>query len=193
MNALRAYHRELIDIYSFAIELHSALLIWHNWLNDMVSGSVGTTTGNTIFFGPGDPNDPTTRPDHARTIAYVLAASENDGDYDQKLRWAAIVRLYSAWEDRFRQQIADECDLEKNDVQGDTHGDLRKFRNAIVHAEGRLDQELSVLRYFSKGDPLQFSNDQIVDLFWKLTEELNTLGVRYYGTDPGLTLTVEPN
>ena len=190
MNALRAYHRELIGIYSFVIEVDAALTVWNGRLNEIVGESDGTTVSNTMYFGEGHPNDPASRAHHARTLAYLMEASARDGIYAQQLRWSAIVRLYSVWEDRFRQEIADECGLDKNDIQGDAHGDLRRFRNAIVHAGGRLDQEPTLLRYFTRGDSLQFSNGQLIDLFWQLTAELNALGVRHYGDDPGLELTV---
>lgn len=190
MNALRAYHRELIDIYSFAIEVDAALVIWNAQLVGIVGGSNGTTIANTMYFGSGHPNDPASRAYHARTLAYLIEASARDGIYARQLRWSAIVRLYSVWEDHFRQQIAEECGLQKNDIRGDAHGDLRRFRRAIVHAGGRLEQELTVLRYVTKGDLLELSDDQMVDLFQKLTEELNALGVRHYGADPELKLTV---
>ena len=190
MNALSAYHRELVNIYSFAIEVDSALMRWHIQLNEIVDGPNATTADNTMYFGEGDPNDPATRTHHARTFAYLIEASARDGIYAQQLRWSAIVRLYSVWEDRFRQHIADECGLTKSDIQGDAHGDLRRFRRAIVHTGGRLDEEPTVLRYFTRGDSLQFSNGQVIDLFRQLTAELNALGVRHYGADPGLRLTV---
>ena len=47
-----------------------------------------------------------------------------------------------------------------------------------------------MLRYFRKGDFLQFSDSQAIDLFGQLTAEMNVIGVRHYGADPGLTLTV---
>lgn len=190
MDALRAYHRELIDIYSFAIEVDSALWVWNAQLSQIVDVPGGTTVDNTAYFGDGPPNDPTSRAHHARTLGYLIKASARDGIYAQQLRWSAIVWLYSVWEDRFRQQIADECGLAKNDIRGDAHGDLRRFRRAIVHAGGRLDDEPTLLRYFTRGDSLQFSLDQMIDLFRQLTEELNVLGVHHYGADPGLKLTV---
>ena len=128
MKALRAYHRELVNIYSFAIEVETALMLWNSRLNEIVDGASGTTASNTMYFGEGHPNDPANRPHHARTLGYLIEASARDGIYAQQLRWSVIVRLYSVWEDRFRQQIADECGIPKNDIQGDAHGDLRRFR-----------------------------------------------------------------
>ena len=190
MNALSAYHRELVAIYSFAIEVDSALMMWHNQLNKIVDGPSGTTASNSMFFGKGDPNDPATQTHHARTFAYMINASAHDGIYAKQLRWSAIVRLYSVWEDRFRHQIANECGLTKNDIRGNAHGDLRSFRHAIVHKGGQLDEEPTALRYFTKGESLLFSNGQMIDLFRQLTAKLNVLGVRHYGADPGLSLTV---
>ena len=188
MKALRAYHQELVDIYSFAIEVDSALMTWNSRLKEMV-GSSGTTERNTLYFGESHPNDPAARAHHARTFGYLIEASKRDGDYAQQLRWSAIVRLYSVWEDRFRQEIADECGLLKNDIRGDAHGDLRTFRRAIVHAGGRLEGDPTVLRYCKRGDSLQLSSAQVVDMFRQLTAELNGLALRHYGADPGLALT----
>ena len=190
MSALKAYHSELLDIYSFYIEVYVALLMWNTRLTELVDGSNATTGRSTMYFGKGDPNDPATKAHHARTFEYLIEASARDSSYARQLRWSAIVRLYSIWEDRFRQQIADECGLARNDIRGEAHGDLRVFRHSIIHAGGRLDQEPRVLRFFKKGDMLDFSESQMIDLFWHLTAEMNGIGVRHYGTDLGLTLTV---
>ncbi len=64
MKALRAYHQELVDIYSFAIEVDSALMTWNSRLKELV-GSSGTTERNTLYFGERHPNDPAARDSHA--------------------------------------------------------------------------------------------------------------------------------
>ena len=70
-------------------------------------------------------------------------------------------------------------------VDSETFGDLRLYRNAILHRKGDLDIDTTALTVFGKGDLIEPTADQLREVFKQLMVGLNDVGVRYYGEDPG--------
>ncbi len=92
-----------------------------------------------------------------------------------------IAFAYALWEDEYRAKIAKECDLpHKRDVNSEVFYDLNKYRQAILHASGRLDREPSVMKYVREGEIVELSEEQMYDLFKTLIEELNYISTTYY-------------
>lgn len=70
-------------------------------------------------------------------------------------------------------------------VDSDAFGDLRQYRNAILHHKGKLHTATTALTVFGKGDLIEPTGGQLGEVFKQLVVGLNDLGVRYYGGDPG--------
>ena len=70
-------------------------------------------------------------------------------------------------------------------VDSDAFGDLRLYRNAILHNKRRLDMVPVALTVFGKGDCFEPTADRLREVFRQLVAALNDLGVRYYGENPG--------
>ena len=95
---------------------------------------------------------------------------------------------YALWEDEYRKRIATECGLKcKNDISSDVFHDLNKFRQAILHAGSRLDEETKAIHFFRKGDTVAFTENQMTELFAAIIEELNRIGNEYYNMNPGFS------
>lgn len=181
------YHR-LIDLYEYQVETASAVLLWRDRLEDMASGG-GTTLDSRLFFGRNDnPNRPDALYQVARTFGDLILDAEEGGRNLRLLGNGVIVHAYSLWEDTFRAAIAAECGLTKDDIESDVFQDLNKYRQAILHVDGRLDRQPKVLTFFKMGEVVSFTQDQIQHLFAGLISELNRIGETYYGQDPGLSL-----
>ena len=185
MKALTEFHRELVAIYGYGVQVSTALTLWHQWLNKKLSSQT-TTPDNEMFFGKSDPNDPDAFYVYRRTFGYLLAASKPDGNTSVIHRRNLVALLYMSWEDQHRDRIAKEAGLEdKNDLGSDVFGDVRSYRHAIMHAGGRLGTEPRVFRFFAKGDKVTLTADHIDIIFRAAIDDLNRIGEEYFGTNPG--------
>lgn len=150
----------------------------HDWLKD------GTTKINNRFlFGQGDPNGPAAVADYSVSFGELLARLDPAGRQAKAVRARLIVFAYTLWENVYRPAIGQECGMER--VDSDAFGDLRLYRNAILHNKGKLDEDAATLTVFGKGDLIELTADQLREVFKQLVVGLNDIGVRYYGEDPG--------
>lgn len=149
-----------------------------DWLRD------GTTKiNNSISFGEDDPNDPTAVADYSVTFAELLPRFDPAGRHAKAARARLIVFAYTLWENVCRPAIKQECGVAR--VESDAFGDLRLYRNAILHNTAALNAETMALTVFGKGDPIEPTADQLREVFKQLVVGLNDIGVHYYGEDPG--------
>ena len=194
MDSLFALHDELIGLYAYDVEIEAALHNWNGFLLSRINGR--TTLDHRIFFGRDDPNDIDANFQYAKTFRALIQDSVEDGRNVRLHRNDVVALTYALWEDEYRKLIASECGFdEKNGIESIVFQDLNKYRQAVLHASGRLDREPEVVRLFSKGDVVAFTKEQMYTLFSTLIDELNRLGRTYYGQDPRLTLdkSMSPN
>ncbi len=182
-------HDELVAIYGYYLEISQALIKWCNFLKHEVASPNQTHLGNRMSFGRVNPNDPNASYQYVRTVQYLINASEKNGITSHIHRRSVIALAYAIWEDRYRNRIAKECNLaHKNEMKSDVFYDLNKYRQAILHGNGKLDKEPKVIRFFKKGDVVSLSDNQMNELFSTLIEELNRIGKTYYHRDPQFSL-----
>ena len=144
----------------------------------------GTTRpDNHLSFGRGDPNDPAAVADYSVTFSEFLARADPAGQRAKVARARLIVFAYTLWENVYRPAVRRECRVER--VDSDAFGDLRLYRNAILHHKGKLHADTTALTVFAKGEVIEPTADELRDVFRQLVVGLNDIGVRYYGEDPG--------
>lgn len=150
-------------------------------VDDWLRGDT-TNINNSLSFGQGDPNDTTTVADYSVTFAELLARFDPTGQQSKAVRARLIVFAYTLWENVYRPTIRQECGVDR--VNSDAFGDLRQYRNAILHTQGKLDAEISILTVFGRGDLIEPTADQLREVFRQLVIGLNDVGIRYYGENP---------
>ena len=187
IQTLIALHRELMDLYEHQAETTQAIHTWANLLRNQATTG-GTTPENRLFFGRGDPNDPGAMYQFERLYKDLIMDSEEGGRNIRLHRNGVIALTYSLWEVEYRDKIAKECGLTKNDIKSDTFHDLNKYRQAVLKVGGRLDRQPKVLRFFKKGEVVSFTKDHMDDLFSALMDALNEIGRIYYEQNPGFRL-----
>ena len=185
MRALREFHDDMVDIYGYLTQVNSALMMWRKFLNERITG--GTTPQNTFFFGTGDPNNPDSKYQYERTFAELMADVAENGTTSVVHRRSVIVLLVASWEDRHRKLIAQECGLQKNDLESDLFHDLNRYRQAIVHRDGRLGNDPKMIPFFNKDERVDLASEHMGSIFRMVVDELNRFGVEHYGANPGFT------
>lgn len=183
MKELIHFHDEILDIYGYMVQVGAAIGQWQKLLNAQIAPRQ-TTLRNTMFFGNSDPNTPGAKYQYRRTLGDLIDASSKTGITSVIHRRSVVVLVVASWEDRYRRRIADECGLTKNDVTSDVLHDLNRYRQAILHASGKLQKEPKALRFFRKGDEVALTDDQMDSIFRNLIDELNRIGTELYGKNP---------
>ena len=151
-------------------------------VGDWLKGGT-TKINNSLSFGEDDPNEPAAVADYSVTFAELLARFDPAGQHAKAVRARLIVFAYTLWENVYRPAISQECSVDR--VDSDAFGDLRLYRNAILHHKGKLHTDTTALTVFGKGDLIELTADQLREVFKQLVVGLNDVGVRYYGEDPG--------
>ena len=192
MDALKNFHRELMDIFASYIETKMGFLVLVQWLDAQFEAAKAKDPAilpsMPVQVGKGDPNLPSARYNYEKPWAEFRRESEEGGRNPRMHRNGVICLTYALWEERYRGAIASECGLVcKNKVQSDVFQDLNKYRQAILHRGGLLDLVPMKMKFFSKGEMVAFTDEQMESLFACLVEELNRVGSAYYKTHPGFT------
>jgi hypothetical protein len=137
--------------------------------------------------------DPT-RPDviHHRIIRAdeFITVNSEAGFNEQQVCWSIIVFMYTYWEDEIRPQIAEIRGVQKNEVRIDAFGDLRIFRQSIVHHGGVLDAtehaKLKVLNGVCQaGAAISPTHDQMHKIFVAIKNAIGALILEYTAHLPG--------
>jgi hypothetical protein len=137
--------------------------------------------------------DPT-RPDviHHRIIRAddFQQANSEAGFNEQQVCWAIIVFMFAYWEDEVRPKLAAIRGVAKNNIQFDALGDLRVFRNAIVHHKGIMTSadHASLKTLASLSEPngkISLTHDQMHKLFIEVKKAIGDLVLHYTGHLPG--------
>ena len=184
MKALKHLYKDLFDIYGYMIEVKTAIGFWREKMKALGEGEAPSLP---VSFGSGTPRRPDATYQHKTTIEDLIAASEKGGrNYIVHYR-CILVLVVASWEDCYRRHIACECGTEKNDVKSDVFHDLNKYRQAILHAGGRLDSKPKAFHMFRKGEEVVLTYSHMHTIFKELRDELNRIGKEYYCADPKFT------
>jgi len=173
---------ELVSLYGEDQIAVFATMAARKQVEDMLKGGT-TKISNNMSFGEDDPNEPLAVADYSLTLAELLARLDPSGQQAKAVRARLVVFAYTLWENVYRPAIGQECGVDR--VDSDGFGDLRLYRNAILHDKGKLHTDTTALTVFGKGDLIEPTGDQLREVFKQLISGLNDVGIRYYGEDPG--------
>ena len=142
MQALTNLCNELVALYGYEVEVCAALHQWSEHLKVVLKHK----KTKTMFFGRDDPNDPQAKFQYAKSFDDLIHASRKNGIHVNTHRRSVVILIYAIWEDQYRGRIAYECGLpNKNGIESDVFHDVNKYRQAVLHAGGRLVGEPKVI------------------------------------------------
>ena len=183
---LSRFHDEVVDIYGYMVQVNMAIMQWKKLLNALISAS-STTPDNTMFFGDGDPTRPGAKYQYQARYRQLIDASGERGLTSILHRRSVIVFLVASWEDNYRARIAKECGITKNELKSDVFHDLNKYRQAILHAGGKLRAAPKAIDFFGNGDTVELTNSQMDSIFRLVVHDLNRIGQVHYDADFAFT------
>ena len=187
MQALFDLYEDIVGMYAYDTEMSGALHQWCTHLKTKIKDR--KRPSQKIFFGRNDPNHPDAQFQYSKTVDRAITDSAKNGAHTNTLRRSVIALTYAIWEDQHRQRIAYECQLsDKNRLESDVFHDLNRYRQAILHAGGRLVGEPKVIKFFRSGEEVLLTDDHMYELFSILISEINRIGEVYYKKNPKLKL-----
>lgn len=141
----------------------------------------------TSFANPSEPD--IIHNEIQRADEYIRNNSEA-GFNEQQVCWSIIVFMFAFWNENVRPQIARIRNVQPNDIKVDALGDLRIFRNAIIHDEGVITvAEHAKLKVMDALCPpnskITLSHDQMHALFIHIKQGIAAILMDYAGRFPG--------
>ena len=184
MIILENFYKETIQLFATSVETEMGFLLLIQWL-DQLSDHPQVTSDHMVQVGAGDPNLSSTAYQYEKSLAQLLEDSKEGGINVRYHRYGVISLGYALWEEKYRQLIADDRGFPtKNDIQSDFFHDLNRYRQAILHANGKLDDNTKELTFFAKGESVSFTKPQMEELFDLFIQEINRIGQAYYDQQP---------
>ena len=126
-------------------------------------------------------SEPRERHLHQVPLEVLRCRNEPGGTNFQFIGNVCAVTLYQYWEDHFRQQLAQDVGIEKNDLQVPLFGELRHYRRAIIHNRGFATTEVAecqLLKGPQLGEPIHFKRQLFEDIVDGILQVLRGLRER---------------
>ena len=101
-----------------------------------------------------------------------------DGTNIRHIGNMCLVMIYQYWDDRYRDEIAKSKGISKGELTSDLFGDIRHFRNSIIHNNGIAISEVNrckILKWFRENDEIVIDAIKMDCLIDYIKKEVNTL------------------
>ena len=79
----------------------------------------------------------------------------------------SVVQIYQYWEDMYREEIARNMGICKNDLKVDVFGDLRIIRQSIIHNHGIATSDITKCKILK-----WFNQKQVIEIDSKMFEKI---------------------
>jgi hypothetical protein len=144
-----------------------------------------------VFYGHGDPNDPSNRMLHRTTQGEYKRRNTVGGRNHLRAAQLLIVLIFEYWESAHRAKIASALGLEEHSsLKVPIMGDLRLLRQDVVHHRSIVRSEtarkLTVIEGICSDIELSLGSEDVELLVHNVKEALDHLVVNAGGNDPEL-------
>ncbi len=139
-----------------------------------------------VLFCREDPNAGTAQ--YESKLRDLIVKSAKDGYNVSFQKSMSIVYIYALWENRYRNAIADAACVKRDAIKNNVFGDLRIYRQSIVHNNGILDKSTIHFKFHKVGDIVIFSDDNYHEMFRQLVIAVNDISKAYLKVDKSYSL-----
>jgi hypothetical protein len=130
-----------------------------------------------IYIGHTHPDEG--MPQSSMSAAKAVSGAKRDGEFQDILCKALLIRIYAEWDERYRHQIAEEFSVDAKQVLSDLMGDLRRVRHWIVHSKSTIEQDASKILVLpwklTSGNVLHVTSG----MFRELADCINNMQVKF--------------
>ena len=132
----------------------------------------------SYLYGDGDPNLPGTKVLIKGTQGAVKVRNTKNGPNAAFLARMLIVAVYQLWDEHYRAQFAAVAGKDASAVKSDLFGDLRRYRQSVVHNRSAAISDVSknhVLTWFTPGQVISPTVAQMQALIGLIATEVEAL------------------
>ena len=100
-----------------------------------------------------------------------------DGQNYIKIGNLCLAQIYQLWEDKYRNRIATDLGIDRNDLKSDIFGDIRLIRISIMHHHGIALKEIEktkIFQWFKEGDQIYLNQEIFQDFIDRTIAEIKT-------------------
>jgi hypothetical protein len=129
-------------------------------------------------YGRGNPNNLESYFLHECTMQKFRERNAPDGLNYKIIGNLCLVLMYQYWENHYRIDIQKAAGLSKNVIKSGLWGDIRQFRESIIHNRGIANLKVdkcSILTWFKAGDEIFMSGRQFEMLISYVYKDLDEL------------------
>lgn len=104
--------------------------------------------------------------------------NKEDGINFKNIGNLSIVLMYQFWEDKYRDEIAQSMNLERNELESNIFGELRHLRRSIIHNSGLalpgVEKKVEIVK-FKEGEEILLRRNDIRKIVKAVKEYVETL------------------
>jgi len=174
----KKFIEKIDDIYGVYLDSTNGFLLLKKQIENiqMISThSISKLDGKSFIYGKGNPTIKGAYPLHTCSQGECKERNKLNGKNYQIIAGLCIIMIYDYWEDYYRGKIAEENEVNKDDIKWDIMGDLKHFRHSIIHHQGIAISEIKnckILRWFEGGDEININKDKMENII-KIIKETN--------------------
>lgn len=200
---LNEFNAVVDDAYALYLDATTAMFTYVEWFEQRQRETIARLADQggpktieeadklRFHYGAGDPNkSKEARLQFESTQGELKERNKKNGGNYRKMSRVLIITIYQYWEDYYRQKFAEAVGKSKNDIKHDLLGDIRLFRNDIVHHSNLATAEIQkckVLKHFATNEEIQLDQDQVLSLVSKLRQALDDLSEEHIGVRVGFS------
>lgn len=132
----------------------------------------------TFFYGQGNPNDPNTKIIHTCTQGKFKERNSRNGKNTIVIGNLCLCQIYNYWEDYYRKNIASYLGITKNELRSDIFGDLRYYRQSIIHKQGlaiKNVENAKIIQWYNYNDEIKIDEDKFARIVYEVKNYLRTI------------------
>ena len=117
---------------------------------------------------------------HSAPIGDQLDSLRDGGTDEVLVGNMCVVFIYSLWEDKYRAEFAEMRHIKKRFVQSEVFGELRKYRNAIIHNQSMGTSDTAALRLLpcvERGAPVKVTRHVLEVILAAIRKDLAALSL----------------
>jgi len=173
--SISEFINEVDNIYGLYFDCITGFYHWEKKFTDIQNQLIKTNPGLTIeerdklsfYYGDEDPSLPGAQALHSTTQGDLKERIKKEGKNYRDIASACLVFIYQYWEDFYREKIARENGVNKNQIIWDIMGDISALRHSIIHNHGILSKKVlkcKKINGFQPGERICLTREQMKEI-----------------------------
>lgn len=163
----------------FRLLLKETDTIQRNILKRLPELTIDDLDARPYMVGDGKPDSVDTSLLHRTTQGALKERNKESGSNWQFIGNMCVVVIYQFWEDHYRKEIARILGVREGQLTCDVMGDLRLFRNSIIHNRGIAQQKIErckIFKWFNPGDTIVLTRQMYTQVAKQISGMRKILG-----------------